>query len=511
VLGAVPLTVGGLPAVSAATSRPRGGRSLADRIQEIVTRPEFEGAHWGMRIHSLRTGESVHAMNADVPFVSASAGKVFTAGAAFSALGGDHRFRTGVYRTGPIARQVLKGDLVLVAGGDLLIGGRVGRDGSLALPMPDHSYGVRGKPGPGDPMWTIRHLARQVAARGVTRVEGRVRVDVSLFREAREDSPSGASLTISPMLINDNLVDVIVSPGRVPGEPGELRVSPGTGYVHVLNEVTTVAAADARPLRYTDDRRNPDGTRTVRLTGDIPVGGPSVNCPYQVPEPARFGEVAFAEALREAGVRVEACGPDTRSPSRYPDRNRLAEHVSPPLSEASKVMLKISSNIHPAYYPYLVGAIAGHDPDTAKATGRAIQRELYVRAGLDPDAPGSAEGRHSPDFFVRFLSHLASRPFYREFRDALPIMGVDGSLTDVQVGSPAVGHVYAKTGAGNAAGLVSRAMAGYIHPPNSDTVVFAVFTSGPTGNALGDLNTLAAEAQGEIATAVYESFPEVSP
>jgi D-alanyl-D-alanine carboxypeptidase/D-alanyl-D-alanine-endopeptidase (penicillin-binding protein 4) len=474
---------------------------------EIITRPEFRGSRWGMRIHSLGTGETIYALNAGEPFVSASAGKIFTAGTAFSALGAGHRFRTGVYRTGPIARHVLRGDLVLVAGGDLLIGGRVQPDGSLALPMPDHSYGARGKPGPGDPMWTVRHLARQVAARGVTRIEGGLRVDASLFREAREDTPSGGSLTISAMMINDNLVDVIVSPGRAPAARAEVRVSPDIGYLHVVNEVTTVASASAGEApRYIDDRRNPDGTRTVRLAGDIPLDGQTINCPYYVPEPVRFAKIALAAALRQEGVHIMAGGPHTPMPSRYPDRNRLAEHVSPPLSEVSKVMLKISSNIHPAYYPYLVGAIAGQDPETAKATGRAMQRELYEQAGVDPDAPGTAEGRHSADFFVRFLSYLASRPLFPDYRDALPIMGVDGSLTEVQVGSPAAGHVYAKTGAGIADDVVHRAMAGYIHPPNGDTVVFAEFMSQPAGDAPNELNARAGEAQGEIATAVYESL-----
>lgn len=53
-------------------------------------------------------------------------------------------------------------------------------------------------------------------------------------------------------------------------------------------------------------------------------------------------------------------------------------------------------------------------------------------------------------------------------------------------------------------------MAGYLRPPDGDTVVFAELMSQPAGATPNELNALAAEAQGEIATAVHESLsPEV--
>jgi serine-type D-Ala-D-Ala carboxypeptidase/endopeptidase (penicillin-binding protein 4) len=123
---------------------------------------------------------------------------------------------------------VLKGDLVLVAGGDLLLGGRVKPDGTLALPQPDHSYSDGNPdavPVSNDPLRSIRKIAYHIAVHGIRRIEGSILVDASLFREAR-DTKGGVEITVSPMMINDNLVDVTVTPGRREGEPAKLHISP---------------------------------------------------------------------------------------------------------------------------------------------------------------------------------------------------------------------------------------------------------------------------------------------
>jgi PBP4 family serine-type D-alanyl-D-alanine carboxypeptidase len=519
-LGTAPLAAAtGVLTTSAAAHADHPG--LAARIQQIIRRAEFGNARWGMEFATLGAARPTYALIPDQPFMPASAMKVFVAGTAFSALGPEYRFRTRVYRTGPVVRGVLRGDLVLVASGDMLVCGRMRPDGTLALPEPDHSYDRF--PGavaaPGDPLQVIRGLAGQVAARGVRHIEGRVLVDAPLFREAKEDIASGgmAPITVSPMMINDNLVDVTVTPGAGAGAPGVLRISPDTSYVHIVNETRTVAdTGTARPLRYEQDTLNPDGTRTVRLTGDVPLGNQHRFAAYYVPEPVRFAELAFTQALREKGVRAEA-GPvaaaDVGAVAAHDTvRNRLAEHVSPPVSEEVKVMLKVSSNIHTVMWPHVVGSIAGHDSEHPEAAYEELKRRVFRRAGVDPDAPGVAEGRYSADFFVRFLSYAARRPYFRKFRLALPIMGRDGSLANIQPDSPAAGHVYAKTGTGVGAfdptrtPRVFKALAGYIHLPNGQWAAFAQFMDAEVASVAAglELANQAAQAMGEIATAVYE-------
>jgi D-alanyl-D-alanine carboxypeptidase/D-alanyl-D-alanine-endopeptidase (penicillin-binding protein 4) len=494
--------IGAAPLAAAQIHGGQGGSTLDARIRSIINRPEFRGARWGMKFAWPETNEAIYSIVPDQPFTAGSAAKVFTEGTVFSTLGPEYRFRTKACRTGPVVDGVLKGDLVLVAGGDLLIGGRIRPDGTLTVPSPDHTYGSE-PPIPGDPLRVLRELAWRVAARGVRRIAGRIVMDASLFREdRREIGTGGGPVAISPMLVNDNVVDVTVLPGREVGAPGVLRPSPRTEYVEIRNEVRTVAAVDApaaAKLAFTDDAANPDGTRTVRLTGEVPMGEIRYRA-YFVPEPVRFAEQLFTEALRDTGVVTEAGPRIAAEAGSGQARDPLAEHVSPPLSEAVKVMLKASSNLHTVTFPYLVGAIVGGESENPTAVYEAYRRRLFEHAGVDPDVSD-----YSADFFTTFLAHQKRQPYFREYRDALPIMGRDGTLEQVQPNSPAAGHVYAKTGSGRATPnnpMASKALAGYIELPNGQTVTFAEFME-------LDANVVPVEtdeAMGEIVTAVYETF-----
>src|SRR5262245_21133646 len=103
---------------------------LAARIEAVMSRPAFAHAWFGVEIYSLDLKKLLYAHNADKLFVPGSVTKLVTAGSALHLLSPDYRFRTRVYRTGPVASGgVLEGDLVLVASGDPNLSNRVQPDG----------------------------------------------------------------------------------------------------------------------------------------------------------------------------------------------------------------------------------------------------------------------------------------------------------------------------------------------------------------------------------------------
>src|SRR5262245_41391895 len=336
------------------------------KLEAILARTDYRRSEFGIALYDLDSSRMVFEHNAGKFFTPGSTTKLLTVGTALAYLGSDFRFHTSIYRTGPVKDGRLTGDLVLVASGDPNLSGRIQPSDSLAFTNEDHSYGGGSpftKAVTGDPLLVIRKLASQVAAAGIRRIDGRVLVDATLFSGAGPEVD--APLAASPIVVNDNVIDVTVGPGASQGTKATVTLSPDIGYVRVVNEVTT-GAPDARPsMTRLTDVTNGDGTHTVRLAGTAPVGGEAILYAYSVPDPRRFAEMALAMALREKGVTIssesaKAPAPDFRKLSTsYSDATRVAEHVSPTFAEEAKVTLKVSQNLHAGMMPYIVGALIG--------------------------------------------------------------------------------------------------------------------------------------------------------
>ena len=333
------------------SAQAQSSASLEQRIQKIMDRPEFAHARFGLKFISADNGNVVYELNSRELFVPGSTTKLLTKGTALELLGADYRFHTKIYRTGPIEKDgTLKGDLVLVASGDLNLSNRIQADNTLAFEDEDHSYGGPDSKGlPGDPLVVIRELARQIAAKGIKKVKGRVLVDATLFPEG--DRELGTGVVMSPIVVNDNVVDVVASPGAAGNSPVQLRIAPQTSYITFINHATTGKAGSPISLKYENEKRSPDGTRSVTLSGTLALGGRPAMVSYAVPEPSRFAATVLMEALEAQGVRSALAAPSDQFDfkalaANYSPEKVVAEHVSPPLQEDVKVTLKVSQNLH---------------------------------------------------------------------------------------------------------------------------------------------------------------------
>jgi N-acyl-D-amino-acid deacylase len=521
------LALGFLAAASAgagSTLHAQSTATLEQTIERIMERPEFAHSRFGVKFITADTGATVCELNSPQLFVPGSTTKLLSAGNALELLGGDYRFHTKIYRTGPIQKDgTLDGDLILVASGDLNLSNRVRPDGTMAFEDVDHSYGGPDSKGlPGDPLTVIRDFAKQVAAKGIKRVKGRVLVDATLFPEGKREL--GTGVVVSPIVVNDNVIDVVISPGPRQGSPVQLKIAPQTAYVTINNQAQTGKAGSKTSLNYVDEKLNGDGTRSVTLSGTMAADAKSRMASYPVQEPSRFAATVLVEALKENGIASSlAAAADTIDykalAANYEAENVVAEHVSAPFKEEVKVMLKVSQNLHASSMPFLLGALIAHKDTQIDQAGFDLEHEFLTKAGLDLGGAAQSDGAggdayFSPDFMVHYLSFMSRQKDYEDFYGALPILGKDGTLVKIQVNSPAAGHVHAKTGtytvydALNKKLMVTgKGLAGYMDTASGQRLILALYVN-MVSVPLDDreaVQTIAGEALGEIAAAAYRS------
>ncbi len=501
--------------VAVAAPRTEAPAALASRLERIMARPEFKHATFGVAVLDADSGAVLYAKNGDTLFVPGSTTKLVTVGAAIGLLGSDYRFHTRVYRTGPVVDGTLEGDLVLVASGDPNLSNRARPNGTYAFVDTDHSYG--GRPVEGDPLAPLRDLAAQVASRGITRIAGRVIVDASLFKEG--DREGGTGVVISPIIVNDNLIDIVGTPGANVADPVRVTMSPLTSYLRIVSHVTTAAASEDAQIRIAADVENSDGSHTVTVDGRVPLGKPT-QARYAVPRPSRFAEFVLAEVLQARGIvaplrlkedRVEPLSPRV---SQQADM-MVAEHVSLPLIEAARVILKVSQNLHASSLPYLLGAVVKHGDGQA---GFDAMKGWLTAGGLDVDAMAQSDGAgaaalYTPLFMARYLAWVGRQPFGSAFERALPILGRDGTLVAIQPASPAAGHVFAKTGTYSSSDLLNRrtivtgkGLAGFTRRADGRRLAIAMYVNQvAVPNEPDAVNRVAGQALGELAAATYDA------
>jgi D-alanyl-D-alanine carboxypeptidase/D-alanyl-D-alanine-endopeptidase (penicillin-binding protein 4) len=508
----------GLPAFSAraaqdATPVADTAQALPPDIIAVMAQPRYRDfTQWGIYAVDRETGEAIYDLNSVQRFVPGSTTKLFPAAAALVTYGPDYRFETPVYRQGTVTDGALDGDLILVASGDITMGGRDLPDGTLAHGNIDHTD-ANAVPGfailsDTDPLAGLDHLAEQVAAAGITQAAD-VIVDARLWDQMPKDD-----YILSPIMINDNVIDLTTIPGKA-GAPAGLEWRPMSAFYDVRTEVQTVGAGE--PLNVTVTSPAPD---QIVVTGQIPEGNAPLLQTFQVEDPPAFARALFIEALARYGVTVEAeaigPNPSDRLPASdaYQADDRVALLTSLPFSQVIELILKVSLN---QGADTLVFLLAVHDGQRTFDDGLAAIKPFLASLGVDASAISLADGRgneradlFSPRSVASLLMSMAARPEFAAYHDALPILGVDGTeWMSLPETSPARGHVVAKSGTtvdGDLLNqeylLLGKADAGYMTTSSGRDLVWAVYVNDVLSANLEDVLGVGADI-GAIAEAIY--------
>jgi D-alanyl-D-alanine carboxypeptidase/D-alanyl-D-alanine-endopeptidase (penicillin-binding protein 4) len=492
VLAAVVVLAVACAGAHAGTLPPVTGAPPAEvsaRIGDIQSKAAYAHTSWGVHVVDLDTGAVLIDQAGDRSLVPGSIMKVYSTATALDLYGPDYRFHTPVYKAGPVSGGVLDGDLVLVASGDFSFGLREQPDGTLgynSIPEIDHNYADTGFAGGAlvrgsDPLAALNGLAKAVRSSGIAEVRGDVIVDGRLFETY--DGWSGG--IISPVWLNENVIDIVTTAGSA-GQPAKIDWRPRTAAVDVVGDVLTVAG-DPKPISI-----EVSAPGRIRITGEIAAGAPPTLNIWHVPDPAAFARTAFIEALQRAGVKIAAnpLGPNPAGKlpdaAAYSPADKVAEHVSAPLSEFVKVILKVSYN-RGANLMLCLAAVKAGSRDCTAGIGKEL--DLLDRLGVSRQSTYVFDGAGSDDRArttaadeATLLVRILDEPWGRFLRDGMAILGVDGTQAANGLGTPAVGHVRIKDGSrvsytpGDHQGLiVAKTQVGYIEAKSGRKLAFGIF------------------------------------
>lgn len=504
------------------------GQPIPEEILAVMGKPRYQDSTWSLRVIDPDTGELIYNLKPDIVLLTGSLRKTISVGTALEALGPEHRFKTRVHRTGDVDGEgVLNGDLVLVAAGDLTLGGRVTPEGTIQYTNFDHvDANAVGSAvlTPQDPLTGLNELAQQVAASGVKEIKGDVVIDDRLFDEFVV--PNDERL-ISPIIINENLIDVTILPTQT-GEPADVDWRPKSAAFGIEADVITVPEGEEMDVTLDEPACFGQEGCTGKVEGQIPVGYkpdlPEVDTlvrTFKIEGPSAYARTAFIEALERAGVTVNT-NPVGKNPSQklpqadsYTDDTLVAEYISPPYSEYSKLVLKVSHNYGANLSLILFGLTKGkRTRDGALSAERATLIEDFGLQGSGFNFPtngsGSPDSEASAKAVTTLLDGMTRREVFGEYFDSFPILGVDGSLRFVDPESTTKGKVRAKTGTSvgfdpdkNELVLRAKSLGGYIDAKSGKRLIFAVFVNNAKLEGVEDILEINNDL-GEIATAIYE-------
>ncbi len=428
-------------------------------IDKLLQNPALAHSITGVLVVSLKDGRTLYEQNADLMLIPASNQKLLTSAAALHRLGADFRFTTRLWVTGEVDPQgVLHGDLILQG------------DGDPTLLLKD-----------------LEAMAEAVEKAGIRRVEGYLLYDESAFDGIRrgwdwawDDEPYYYSPCLSAICVERNAVTVFVSPGEKVGDPPRIRLFPPTDYLLVRNEATTSPPSSPSTILIT--REHARNIAVVRGQMPLDARPDSARQALSVEEPPRYAMWLLREALEKRGITTRY---RTALPDRVPDGARLIHsHLSPPLSEILPLLNKPSDNLIAECLMRTLGAVAHHE-GSAEA-GERVMLQFLKEAGLDLSALNIVDGsglsrrnQVSARNLVTLLRYMASHPQAKVFLDSLPIAGVDGTLRNRLVNTPAQGKVRAKTGS---LGRVST-LSGYLTTQKGEELVFAILMNNYNGSA----------------------------
>jgi D-alanyl-D-alanine carboxypeptidase/D-alanyl-D-alanine-endopeptidase (penicillin-binding protein 4) len=290
-----------------------------------------------------------------------------------------------------------------------------------------------------------------------------------------------------------------VRPGNKVGAPVVITSGPpAASFMTIVNRATTTAKGTRSDLQI----HRGLGANTLEVSGTVAIGDDGFTGGVAIPDPALAFVAMLRDALIKRGVKIDGRLRTVNARTggsivTAPLPLEIASMPSSPFNEIAAHTMKPSQNLYTELILRTLGKMRKSSPpsgETLRASqtdedaGLATVRDFLKQSGvsesqlyLDDGSGLSRSDMIMADATVQLLTYMTKHRYFAQFRDSMPIAGVDGTLRNRMRGTPAEGNVRAKTGT-----LSSVAsLGGYVTTAGGERLVFSMMLNNyPDASAL---------------------------
>lgn len=412
----------------------------------------------------IRTGSATPILqwNADTGMNPASTMKLLTTFAGLDLLGPDFRWKTSAYADNQPDRGVLSGNLYLRGQGDPKL-------------IPEE----------------LVKLVSDVRRAGVDELAGNIVLDRTYFENGLSEAPpldgdSARAYNVAPdaLLYSFKTLTFTLTPDTGNGAVN-IDVSPPLAQLQIDNQlqVTRGGCGDWKTLSGANIATQTDGRVLASFDGRYAAACGERVYNIAALTHADFIWGGFLALWQQAGGKTRFT-PGIREGKVPRQAVLLATHYGPTLADVVHDIDKYSNNVMARQLFLTIGAEIGRKPASVQLSTEVINRWLARQNLTMPElviengSGLSRVERISARNMGRLLQQADANPNGGILRDALPVVGVDGTMRNRLTRAGVAGNAEIKTGTLNDV----RAIAGYVEGEGGERFVVVSMINHPNAS-----------------------------
>ncbi|MBF5040199.1 D-alanyl-D-alanine carboxypeptidase/D-alanyl-D-alanine-endopeptidase [Methylophilus sp. 13] len=437
--------------------------ALPASLQDALAKAQLPLESVAIVVQPVEGGPPLISHHASKAMNPASVMKLVTTYAALEALTPAYRWKTEVYRNGPLNQGVLEGDLIIKGAGD------------PALNVAE--------------FW---RLLQQIQQQGVRQIKGNLLLDLTLYapevsqRPVLDDEPWRAyNANPSALLLNGRNTSFRFSVSSQANKPAVLIAQEfELPNIHIINtmQVRKGACNDWRSDLHYSVTPQTDGV-TVAFSGTLPEQCDERYLELSVLSDTHYVYATFKKLWAQLGGQFNgqlALAPVTDAAI------PLTTWSSPPLDSVVRDINKWSNNVMARQVMLTIAQDAGFTPADEAGAALVLKQVLRQRGlvfselVLENGSGLSRNERISAEHLAQLLVTAYQRPVMPVFMASLPILGMDGTTKKRLADSTSKGMAYLKTG--SLEGVSS--LAGYVQDQAGKRYVLVIVANHARASAV---------------------------